>query len=66
MLCAEIEFTPDLFIALGTMILAVGTVALAFFTFRLASSASRDQRAEWRPILIAATDEWTRRRTGRS
>ncbi len=55
--CAEIEFTPDLFIALGTMILAVGTVALAFFTFRLASSASRDQRAEWRPVLIAAREE---------
>lgn len=48
-------FDADFFIALGTMVLAVGTVALAFFTYRLASATSREQRADWRPVLIPFT-----------
>jgi hypothetical protein len=54
---AGIEFSPDSVVAFGTAILALGTVALAFFTYRLAATATRDQRAEWRPVLVADSDE---------
>ena len=54
---AGIEFSPDSVVAYGTAILALGTVALAFFTHRLAATATRDQRAEWRPVLVADSDE---------
>jgi hypothetical protein len=46
----------DFFIALGTIILAMGTVALAFFTYRLASATRKEERAQWRPVLIPLTD----------
>lgn len=42
--------------AWATLGLAVGTVGLAFFTYRLARSANESERANWRPILIPATD----------
>jgi hypothetical protein len=38
--------------ALATLILAIGTVLMAFFTYRLAKSANESERADWRPILI--------------
>jgi hypothetical protein len=57
MALAGIEINPDSLVGYGTVILALGTVALAFFTYRLANAATRDQRAEWRPVLIAALDE---------
>ncbi len=46
----------DFFIALGTIVLAMGTVALAFFTYRLASATRKEERAQWRPVLIPFTD----------
>src|SRR5690348_10396333 len=56
MVFSGIGLNPDSVVACGTAILAVGTVALAFFTYRLASAASGDQRAQWRPVLVAASD----------
>jgi hypothetical protein len=46
----------NFFIALGTIILAMGTVALAFFTYRSASATRKEERAQWRPVLIPFTD----------
>jgi hypothetical protein len=46
----------DFFIAFGTIVLAIGTVALAFFTYRLASATRKEERAQWRPVLIPFTD----------
>lgn len=46
----------DFFVALGTIVLAIGTVALAFFTYRLASATRKEERAQWRPVLIPFTD----------
>ena len=54
---AKIELTPDSVVAYGTAVLAFGTAALAFFTYRLAAAATSDQRAQWRPVLIAASEE---------
>jgi hypothetical protein len=53
----EIELSPDSVVAYGTAVLALGTAALAFFTYRLAAAATSDQRAQWRPILIAGSEE---------
>jgi hypothetical protein len=57
MVLAAIEVTPDSIVAYGTAILALGTVALALFTYRLAAAAIADQRAQWRPVLISASQE---------
>ena len=46
----------NFFIALGTIVLAIGTVALASFTYRLASATRKEERAQWRPVLIPFTD----------
>lgn len=46
----------DFFIALGTAVLALGTVALAFFTYRLAAATRKEERAEWRPVIIPFSD----------
>lgn len=56
MILAGIEINPDSVVAYGTAMLALGTVALAFFTYRLASAATSDQRAQWRPVLIPASE----------
>jgi hypothetical protein len=56
MILAGIEIDPDSVVAYGTAMLALGTVALAFFTYRLAAAATSDQRAQWRPVLIPASE----------
>lgn len=56
-LTATIEVNPDSVVAYATAILALGTVALAFFTYHLAAAAGSGQRAQWRPVLIAASKE---------
>jgi hypothetical protein len=42
--------------ALATLVLAVGTVVLAWSTRSLAGATCDDLRAQWRPALIPATD----------
>lgn len=49
-------FTDSL-VAYGTAALALFTVALAWSTRKLAKAAITDQRAQWRPVLIAGDDE---------
>jgi hypothetical protein len=49
-------FTDSL-VAYGTVALALFTVALAWSTRKLAKAAIADQRAQWRPVLIAGDDE---------
>jgi hypothetical protein len=47
----------DWLIAAGTIGLAAFTAWLAWGTHRLAVSATTDQRAHWRPVLIAPQEE---------
>jgi hypothetical protein len=39
--------------AIATLILAGVTVLLVYATFKLASQAAQDTRAQWRPVLLA-------------
>lgn len=46
----------DTVTAWATLGLAIGTVGLAFFTYRLATAANETRRTDWRPVLIPAKD----------
>ena len=50
---ASFDLGWDAFVALGTLGLAFFTAALAWSTRRLAAASSEDQRAQWRPVVIA-------------
>lgn len=50
------EFGWDALVALGTIGLALGTAVLAVASFVAARSASRDLRAQWRPVVVSAAD----------
>ncbi len=47
----------DALVAYGTVGLALFTIALAMSTRRLARVATRDQRTQWRPVLMAGEAE---------
>jgi hypothetical protein len=46
----------DTVTAWATLALAIGTVGLAFFTYRLAAASNETRRTDWRPVLIPAKD----------
>src|SRR4051812_23825245 len=50
----HLEIGWDMFVALGTLGLAIFTAALAWTTRGLARASSADQRAQWRPVLVPA------------
>jgi hypothetical protein len=50
------KIDPELAVAWATLLLAVFTATLAWYTSRLARSATAAQRAEWRPVLIPASE----------
>ena len=50
------EFGWDALVALGTIGLALFTAGLAWSTRSLAAASAEDQRAQWRPLVIAAPD----------
>lgn len=51
----------EAFVAIGTVLLAVATFALAWLTRRLAQSGLEDVRSQYRPVLLPATDSATTR-----
>lgn len=52
-----IDIEMETLVALGTLVLAAFTGYLAWSTRQLAEAATADQRAQWRPVLIAEDDE---------
>jgi hypothetical protein len=52
---ATFEWGWDAFVALGTVGLAAVTAWLAWSTRSLAAAATRDQRAQWRPVVAVST-----------
>lgn len=54
---ATFEWGWDFFVALGTLGLAGFTAWLAKATRDLASAGREEQRAQWRPVMVAAADD---------
>lgn len=53
---ATLEWGWDVFVAVGTIGLAVFTAALAHSTRRLAEATTADGQAQWRPVVIVTPD----------
>jgi len=49
-------FGWDAFVAIGTLALAVVTFVLVLLTRKLAKASAAELRAQWRPVILPASD----------
>jgi hypothetical protein len=45
-------FSPDAWVAIGTILLATATGVLGFLTWQLGQASRRDVEAQWRPVIV--------------
>jgi len=55
------EWGWEAFVAIGTVLLALATVGLAWSTNTLARASEVELRAQWRPVILPALDPLSRR-----
>jgi hypothetical protein len=48
------SLSPDTWVAVGTIMLALATGALGFLTWQLGLASRKDVEAQWRPVLVPA------------
>jgi hypothetical protein len=49
-----LDFTPDTWVAIGTIALALATGVLGFLTWQLGRASRKDVEAQYRPVLVPA------------